>query len=404
MMTEEQIKNHGILTRLGQLTTAGGNVAFAELADNPQVAWSQQRIFSFVSILEQRVTATPSALLSLHVLNQLDAVLQGVLSEVTAFVGDRNVGHLNNAVTSIDQTGFEWLSKITVQGPGSGSAPLGKLVDDFQTNAQAAIAALAEQKNRLAEENDRLAATIQQQGAEIKVLAETVAVQKADAAATVAELRATYAKTDQEIRAEFQKLQREQIEEQTTLLEDWTAKVADIQEANARQAAELLGELEAKREQAKGLVQIIGNIGVTGNYQKTAMEESKAADTWRVITLAAFIVAFAVGVWALATAHDVDWKLAIVRILFAFVVASVTVYTGRESARHRTNADHARRTELELASLGPYIDGLEPAQKNALRAKLAERYFGNPTVPHDVKAVLNAKEIAELLRVAIERK
>jgi hypothetical protein len=111
-----------------------------------------------------------------------------------------------------------------------------------------------------------------------------------------------------------------------------------------------------------------------------------------------------VGVWALATAHTVDWTLVIARMLFAFIVASVTLYTGRESARHRTNADHARRTELELASLGPYVDGLEPAQKNALRTKLAERYFGNPAEPHVAKSVLTAKEIVDLLRAAIEKK
>lgn len=39
-MTEEQIKNHAIQARVGQLNAAKRNVAFAELADNPQVAWA----------------------------------------------------------------------------------------------------------------------------------------------------------------------------------------------------------------------------------------------------------------------------------------------------------------------------------------------------------------------------
>lgn len=254
-------------------------------------------------------------------------MLQGTLSEVTAFVGNCNIGHLDNAVTNIDQAGFEWLSKMAAQGGVSDHASMGKLVDDFQADAQAAIAVLAEQRNKLSEENGRLAAAIQQQGVEIKSLSDAVAIQKADGAATIAELRATYAKTDQELRAEFQKAQRKQTEEQSIFLDDWKMKFAHVQDSAALQATELVGEIESKREQAKGLVQIIGNIGVTGNYQKTAVEEAKAADTWRAITLVAFIAAFSVGVWALATAHDVDWKLAIVRTLFAFVVASVTVYT-----------------------------------------------------------------------------
>lgn len=59
-----------------------------------------------------------------------------------------------------------------------------------------------------------------------------------------------------------------------------------------------------------------------------------------------------------------------VRLLYALAIAAPAFYTARESARHRTNADRARQTELELASLGPFIELMEDKVKEEIRKSL----------------------------------
>src|SRR3546814_13984142 len=72
-----------------------------------------------------------------------------------------------------------------------------------------------------------------------------------------------------------------------------------------------------------------------------------------------------------------------VRLLYALAVASPAFYTARESARHRTNADRARQTELELASLGPFIELLNADDTDAIRKSLIHTYFDRNVEAHD---------------------
>src|SRR3546814_16446078 len=85
-----------------------------------------------------------------------------------------------------------------------------------------------------------------------------------------------------------------------------------------------------------------------------------------------------------------------VRLLYALAVASPAFYTARESARHRTNADRARQTELELASLGPFIDLLNDDDKDAIRKYMISTYFGRHVdAPDDRKRVVSGKSVSE---------
>ena len=81
--------------------------------------------------------------------------------------------------------------------------------------------------------------------------------------------------------------------------------------------------------------------------------------------------------------------------MYALAITAPAWYTARESARHRTNADRARQTELELASLGPFIELMPDDKKNQIREELTKRYFGNQIAEHTVEQPVNMKEVRE---------
>ena len=121
------------------------------------------------------------------------------------------------------------------------------------------------------------------------------------------------------------------------------------------------------------------------------------ANAWRWITLGVFAVAAIFGgvtIWDVTKGH-VGWEGGLIRLVFASLIASIALYTSRESARHRTTADRSRRTELELASLGPFLASLPKDKQDEIREKLTDRYFGNSVDPHVVESTI--KEVAETI-------
>ena len=100
--------------------------------------------------------------------------------------------------------------------------------------------------------------------------------------------------------------------------------------------------------------------------------------------------------WWTGTGYDESpWTLA-TRLLTALVVALPALYTARESARHRTNADQATQRELELSTLGPFIELMPDEAKTAIRDRLTDRYFGNSVEAHKVESLLDSDTIAKI--------
>jgi len=90
-----------------------------------------------------------------------------------------------------------------------------------------------------------------------------------------------------------------------------------------------------------------------------------------------------------------------VRLLYAIAITAPAWYTAKESARHRTNSDRARQTELELASLGPFIELLPDDKKEKIREEMTKLYFGRDIQPHTASSPLESatfKELAELVK------
>ena len=143
----------------------------------------------------------------------------------------------------------------------------------------------------------------------------------------------------------------------------------------------------------------MGNIGVTGNYQNIANDQSEYANRWRQITIAFFCAGIAVAgltfwkFWNVPLTNDNAASI-LIRLMYAIAIATPAYYTARESARHRSNADRARQTELELASLGPFIELMPEDKKNAIREELTKRYFANQVSEHTVDTPVDFKEIA----------
>ena len=158
------------------------------------------------------------------------------------------------------------------------------------------------------------------------------------------------------------------------------------------------------KKQAAKIVQIVGNIGVTGNYQKREDRELWQANLWRWITLALFtagVVMVTVNL-VLNFKGTIDLTALIARFAIAVTIALPALYTARESARHRTNADRAKQTELELASLSPFLEALDADKRKEIIGALAPSYFGQHVEGHEVKAPVSLDDVQKTVVAVTE--
>jgi hypothetical protein len=188
---------------------------------------------------------------------------------------------------------------------------------------------------------------------------------------------------------------------------DFHVSFKNFESASKLAASELIDKIEKNRIDGANLLKALGDDGVTGNYRIIAASESKDANMMRNITFGIFGLGIFIALctlWKfLETPFTADnaWS-ALIRLLYAIAITTPAWYAAKESARHRSNADRARQTELELTSLGPFIELMPEDKKNLIREELIKTYFGNKTEKHEVSAPVETKDLKEIATTAIK--
>lgn len=358
-MTIATFRDHPIRAQLAQLLELQGRSEFANpaVADNEQYAFARDKAHAITRLIQTQLDRTPAVLASTSALGNLSSHLQPPLNELNAFVSNKNPGHIVNAATQLEQNVLPSLWGLPVLSEATAETNLPALLQQQAESSAETIRQLVTAKEQLVEALAGETASAEALRLRLEGMQESAAKERAEAAAAVANLQKAYAEKEIERSAAF--------EQAVTGFKDTFTKV---QTENAATAAQKLADLDDQRQRAAKIVQVVGNIGVTGNYQRIANDESSQANRWRWITIAIFSSGICVAAatfvkfWDQPFSPENLWSVA-VRLLYAIAITAPAWYTARESARHRSNADRARQTELELASIGPFIE-LMPEEKD----------------------------------------
>lgn len=377
---------------LAQLLQLQADPSFNEpsIASNDQIALARDKVFAQAQVIRSLMETTPATLVSSHALAQLNKHVQAALNELNAFVANKNTDHITNAVAQFEQNvlPFLWGFAPVLRSPESDDLP--QIIEGLRRSASETVRQLAQEREKIAarvQEVETLATDLK---ARLETMADSVARERAEAAAAVAKLEQAFAIRETERAAAFD-----------AALNKVRTDYSALEQSTEGEAAVLLSGLEELRSNAAKIVQVVGNIGVTGNYQRIANDEASKADFWRWAT----VLFFAGGVtlagatfyrfWGEPITTESLWAIA-VRLLYAIAITAPAWYTARESARHRTNSDRARQTELELASLGPFIELLPPDKKIAIREEMTKLYFGREVDAHTARAPLDAEVVKDI--------
>jgi hypothetical protein len=385
-VANKSLKDHavaGSLNRLEELLN-DPSLQAAEVAANETSQFHRDKLQHVVKSLKSLINQSPATLVSEVALNQLNANLQQPIAELTSFISNKNAGHLANAVSHVDSNVFNYTWAFIPKANPLSKAGVGELIESIQEQSRQTILQLNDQNGQLERRIAKLTEEIEAQEQRLVELQEASATSKAEGAAALANLETIFNKNQTQRDVDF-----------SDLLQRATNDLATTKKEFSDSANSAIDALEKHKSDAARIVQVVGDIGVTGNYQTIANTEAHQANLWRLITVGLFACGLAMAGFTFYKFYhepvSTNNPLAIaVRLLYALAVASPAFYTARESARHRTNADRARQTELELASLGPFIELLKDDDKDDIRKSLISTYFGRHVDAHEVRTILDS--------------
>lgn len=391
-MTGENFKGHNVFEKLTQL-----NQALSVEESNKDFGIENylflQSAFEFI---KDRLKLTIPALTQEAELSALSTEIESGTAQINAYLGNKNIGHITNAVNNLTSA----LNRVRNLPLllSKGDFDFSKAIASFQSTVENAYMNLESEKNKLQDQLKATEADLTAKNALLSNLQQQIAAKETEIQNVLVKYTSDFEaiKTNNNTTFESEKkkfndaidLDRKLYKEQFDAVSGENQKVFEGQTKKLETDSEnVINKLNAKLSEANKIVNIVGNVGVTGNYQNIANEHRRSADNFRMIALAFMILMSGLLIWSIIELSHGEFDLyrSLVRILAAAVLTYPAVYAARESSKHRKLETQNRKLELELASIGPFIELLSEDKKQVIKEDLVKKYFGNNVASDDTK-------------------
>lgn len=394
-MTPESFNNHKIHSTLDSLERIFSDEELISKIDIEQLSFIQTA-FSFI---RERIKLTVPSLVQEAELNSIHKDLNEAVSQINTFNGNDNIGHINNAINSFN-SGLNVVKRLPLP-VGNSEYNFSKVISDFEETTNRKYKSLEKQKNDLSRALLSSEEKLKSQESEFERLNKLIESKENEIANLTSTLKTDFENIKSTHNQTFENNLKNFKNEFTKEKQEYNDEIKRLKEDIDSDTTSLIENLKKKLEEAEKLVNIIGNVGVTGNYQKIAENHKKSANFWRWAAII-FMVGFsAILVWTIfdLSSEGFNWVKSTIRLIAAAALSYPATYAARESSKHRRLETINRNAELELASINPFIENLSIEKKQEVKQKLVEKYFGNSKN----NEFLDEKEIEVLSISTIER-
>ena len=169
-----------------------------------------------------------------------------------------------------------------------------------------------------------------------------------------------------------------------------------------QEVQERLDDTKAKHAAILEIHGLVGTDGVAGGYQKTATDEHKAANRWRVVTMVSLGLA---AVWLCVvfflsfggnSTGNVNWAELAKAASLTLVLLTAAGFASRQSKAHRDLEQEMRWFFLEVKAIDPFISSLGDDDQKELKKQFSERLFGKDRTAKQVGSHLDVKTYKEM--------
>lgn len=363
---QQQYEDHAIHNNYKQLLEKISNAELSDLSEEEVVA-----IARFQNVIEHTaklLEASDPELVSTKMLEKLNNTFTSMTQQWNNYCQQRNSDVLVAvADTLLDQSAILPANKRKLSREYS--QPL-RTLRDKSAEMLKQIRETSHEQDEAIEEQDK---QLQSLEGEMKKYSDAFEHQKGRIDSLINTQQEQFSKTQSDKNDKYELF----VEELQSTFDEWT-------EEKTQKAQIIIDALTEHNHHAKEIVGIIGNIGVTGNYQKIANEEKKTANLFRWIATGCFggmLIAVIIVLIISFFQDGFTWEMALFRVVTALVFAAPGIYCAMESSKHRKREQLNRKIELELASISPFLEKLQDESKSQeILAELAPEYFGNKTI------------------------
>lgn len=383
-MIAEKFSEHIVFEKLEQIKN--------RLQENEVREKIQLEFLSFydsaIEYISERINSTIPVLVKEAELNALANEIEAGLGQINNFIGNNNQGHLTNANNNLNSA----LNRArNFPLPVSKSKyNFSKEIANFEKTVSEKYSELAKENKAFEERLTQLKTAIESKQQELNNLNQLLAQKQTE----ITNLTNTYttdynnikSKATQQFEQEKAKFRQEFNTERESLKkelnterETYKKQIETLKENISTETVNLVKELEIKLAESKKLVNIIGNVGATGNYQIIADYHKGQANLWRWIALFFMVLLTGLLIYTIyhVTGTSFNWQVTIVRIVAFSVLLYPATYAARESSKHRRLENLNRKSELDIASINPFIEILPEEKKQAIKERMVEKFFGN---------------------------
>ncbi len=387
----DRVRSHPVWQHMQSLGSAIDQAVAREDIDQQGVdGW--ERVRAVLTFVGKRLAGADPQLLHPAPLDGIAGQVQTALSEAQAFASDGNPARIASANSSADAVlsyvpaiNYPFVADDWNALRDAGVAYRATLEQHLH-QAQAVVAQLGtgveNGQQRLAEltaeigtERTRLTSLASEFQAQFSTAQDTRSREYAEAQAARQErfgaLVADYTQRLTDQNAEFTK-QREADARQ------YQEHVATLNTTSAASAKAILDEIDISRRQVEKLVGVIGNLGVTSGYLKTANQARVATWIWQGITVLSMggLIAVAYRAFLPVVQGSFTWEGFAGRVFLSLTVGVLAAYSAAQADKYVEIERRNRKLALELEAIGPYLAPLPTDQQQTLRVQLAERTFG----------------------------
>lgn len=376
-MTATEFQSHQFFEKLEQYSSRINETEVRDLLGVEDIAFFD----ASQKYLEDRIKLTIPTIVQESELTTISQEIEGALNQINYFIGNNsNTGHITNAKNHL----FSAISRVrNLPLPFSkNDFNFSKSIVDFEKVVKEKYQTLADEKNVLEESIAGLKSEIETNKTKLSELNSLLTEKEneinnlnSNFTTEFENIRASATQNYESDRTNF----RSEFDEMKQSMENDVKEVKNVIEADTN---ELIKQLNQKLQEAKKIVGVIGDVSVTGNYQKEANNNKLNANVLRLVAIALMVtmsVLLICTIWDISH-EDYDWIKSLIRIIAAAALSYPATYAARESSKHRRLEILNRNAELELAAINPFIELLPENKKQEIKEKMVEKYFGNNSI------------------------
>lgn len=367
------------------------HAAWKSLADTTQALDGDDseevvRLAAIIRHVERRLANSDRLLVRQATLNNIQSQADALRTQIDQYRANGNAAHLTNAQNNGESL-LEQAAQLPAFDNRDGLGDVRSEITSFRRSAGQLTAALKDEVGKISGQATKVRGRLAE-------TSKAVEAERARIDAALTEFQQQFS-TSQESRAnEFDASRTARQTEWSDLLASSKQELdgqreetekqheAALGEANARlntqvdQAKSIVAAIDDLRDKAATVVGVVGNIGLTGDYQRNANAEKRSAIIWSFATVVFFLaaVAFAI-IFVAGDDSDLSATSTARKIATSIVALAPATYCGSRAKDHRDAEQKYRALELQLASLSPFVAPLPADLQQAMKAELASRYF-----------------------------